>query len=87
MHYQTSPIHALSYAWSERLVGILAGEQHSALVVVVTCFHSFEHSSPSLCLVLYLVHAPLISLLSFASSCRVWAMSRHVILVIGVWPL
>ena len=30
---------------------------HSALVVVVTCFLSFEHSSPSLCPALYLVHA------------------------------
>ena len=44
---------------SERLVGILnlAGGQHSALVVVVACFYSFEHSSPNLCPALYLVHA------------------------------
>ena len=53
MVYWTLLIHALpnTYAWgvlSERLVGILAGGQHSALVVVVTCFYSFEHSSPNL---------------------------------------
>ena len=59
MHYWTLLIHALPYAWgvlSERLVGILAGGQHSALVVVVACFYSFKHSSPNLCPALYLVH-------------------------------
>ena len=47
MHYWTSLIHALpnTYAWgvlSEHFVGILAGGQHSALVIVVACLHSFE---------------------------------------------
>ena len=40
-----------------QVVGILAGAQHSALLVVVACFYSFEHSSPNLCPALYLVHA------------------------------
>ena len=51
---------------SEHLLGILAGDQHSALVVVVACFHSVVPC------IITSSKCPSISLSSFVSSGRVW---------------